>query len=337
MPNPTNPSHRKRQTVVLADPRGTRRDRMASRCGTHLVVQAASLTEVYPLAEELAPDILAVAADFLAEPGFETVIRLADMLGSRLVVYHAEGEPVLKSPHRRRVDQIALHPQDGVETLVARLTEPQLHLDKSAAQYLLPELILIGASPGGIASVEAVLAAFPSDCPPTMVVQHIRDGFVAGLVQRLNRRCLPRVVEARDGMPLARGTVYFAAESHRHLTVAPGTSPCCALVPGPERHGHRPAVDPLFESAVPMGPKVAAALLTGMGRDGAEGLGALRRAGAFTISQDRESSAVWGMPRAAIEIGAASGVLPCDGIGPALLDRRQAGRALASGVRSDVD
>lgn len=335
MPYSPPPTPRHRRKVVIADPRDPRRSRMASQCGPHLVVEAASLSEVYPLAEELAPDILAIAADFLGEPGFETVIRLADLLGSQLVVYHTEGEPLLKSPHRRRVDQVTLGPRDGVEALVQRLFEPRARPEQGAEQYLLPELILIGASTGGIASVEAVLAAFPSDCPPTLVVQHIRDGFVAGLVQRLNRRCLPRVVEARDGQALARGTVYFAAESRCHLTVASGHPPSCALVAGPERHGHRPAVDPLFESAVPMGPKVAAALLTGMGRDGAEGLAALRRAGAFTNSQDRDLSTVWGMPRAAIEIGAASVVLPCDAIGPALLDRRQsvpAGRRVQTDV-----
>lgn len=180
-------------------------------------------------------------------------------------------------------------------------------------------MILIGASTGGIAAIETVLSAFPADCPPTLVVQHIRDGFVPGLVRRLDNCCRPRVVEAMDGLRLRRGTVFFAADTTRHLTVTGLSAPRCTLLDAPPRHGHRPAVDPLFESAQSWARQVSAAVLTGMGADGAAGLAALRRAGAHTIAQDRQSSVVWGMPRAAVEAGGAAEVLPLDRIGAALL------------------
>jgi two-component system chemotaxis response regulator CheB len=226
---------------------------------------------------------------------------------------------------------VPLRTGDGVDDLLARLADPRTHLDPGTADSRLPDMILIGASTGGIAAIETVLASFPADCPPTLVVQHIREGFVSGFVQRLNTRCRPRVVEATDGDRLCRGTVYLAADAERHLVVAGQTTPRCQLLAAAPRHGHRPAVDPLFESALPLARGVAAALLTGMGSDGAQGLGALRQAGAHTIAQDRETSIVWGMPRAAVERGAAAQVLPIDRIGAALLSGVAASSARLAG------
>jgi len=141
------------------------------------------------------------------------------------------------------------------------------------------------------------------------------------------------VVLAAEGDALKRGTVYFASDSNRHLMIKGMSGTRIALVDGPPRNGHRPAVDSLFDSALPWASRVTAALLTGMGQDGAAGLGALRRAGAHTIAQDQATSIVWGMPRAAVEAGAASEVLPIDRIGHALLARReQDHRPLARGM-----
>lgn len=307
------------RVVIVVDARTLRRQQLARRPGGHRVVEAASLSEVFPLAEEMEPDVLAISADFLIEPEFEGVIRLAEMLGSRLFLYAADGRAPVRSPLRHRVVCVPLETGDSIDDLLSRLANPRSHLSADAGRIVLPELILIGASTGGIAAIEAVLTTFPTDCPPTLVVQHIRDGYVPGLVQRLNNRCRPRIVAATDGLPLRRGTIHFAADAERHLVVAGKAAPRCALVPLPPCHGHRPAVDPLFESAVPWGPQVSAALLTGMGTDGALGLGALRRAGAHTIAQDRATSTIWGMPRAAVESGAAVSVLPLDRIGASLL------------------
>lgn len=308
-----------RSRVLLADPQTGRRRQLVRSPLRSAVVEAASLNEVYPIAEEMAPDIIALSADFLAEPEVEGVFRLAKLMRMSIFLYAGEGRiPVgtsLRSPPRC----LRLHNTDRLDDLLDRFARPETGMTEVSVTKQSPELVLIGASTGGIAAIETVLMAFPPDCPPTLVVQHIRDGFVTGLVQRLNLRCRPRVVAATDDLPLRRGTIYFAADAARHLTLSGRSSPRCALVDSAPCQGHRPAVDPLFRSAVGLGGRVSAALLTGMGTDGAEGLGALMRAGAYTIAQDQATSIIWGMPGAAVDAGAATDVLPLDWIGPALL------------------
>ncbi len=186
--------------------------------------------------------------------------------------------------------------------------------------------IVIGASTGGVEALYTVLAAFPADCPPVFVVQHMRPGFVEAFVAGLNRNCAPKVVLAEDRMFAMDGHVYVAPPGETHLVLA-----CSQATAGGERviinrlmesapvHGHRPAADRLFQSAAALPCKPAAALLTGMGRDGAEGLLDIRRAGGPTIAQDRETCVVYGMPKAAQELQAADRILPLPAIGAALL------------------
>jgi two-component system chemotaxis response regulator CheB len=320
-----NPIHgegrttRQRPVVLLADPQTARRRRLLRGPLRHDVIEAASLNEIYPTAEEVVPDVLAMSADFLIEPEMEGVIRLADMLGTTVFLYAEQGASPIRSILRDRLRTVPMGPNDRIHDLLARTTERQAVPEQMRDAAPLPDLVLIGASTGGIAAIETVLMAFPADCPPTLVVQHIRDGFVPGLVHRLNMRCRPRVVAAAHALPLHRGTIYFAADAERHLTVSGPAAPRCALVAKGPHQGHRPAVNPLFESALPWGDRVSAALLTGMGTDGATGLGALRQVGAHTIAQDRATSIIWGMPGAAVAAGAAATVLPIDRIGPALL------------------
>jgi two-component system chemotaxis response regulator CheB len=180
-------------------------------------------------------------------------------------------------------------------------------------------LIVIGASTGGVSAIETVLTDFPRDCPPTLVVQHIRAGFIEGMIARLDARCAPRIAAAQDGQALRRGEVLVAADSDRHLVLQGKDAPRIRLLEGAPRHGHRPSVDALFESVAPLGRVVSAALLTGMGADGADGMGRIRAAGGATIAQDEASCVVYGMPRVAVEAGAASRVLPLGRIAGALL------------------
>ena len=310
---------RQRLVILVADPSAARRRHLVRGPLRHDVLQAASLNEIYPTAEEAVPDILAMSAEFLAEPEVEGVIRLADMLGTTVFLFAEQGTAPIRSPLRDRLRLVVITPNDRIDDLLARHSDRQSTAAEIAAEIRLPDLVLIGASTGGIAALETVLMAFPADCPPTLVVQHIRDGFVPGLVHRLNMRCRPRVMEAQHAMPLHRGTIYFAADAERHLTVSGKATPRCTLLATAPCHGHRPAVDPLFDSALSWGDGVSAALLTGMGTDGASGLGSLRKAGAHTIAQDRATSIVWGMPGAAVAAGAAAAVLPLEKIGPALL------------------
>lgn len=182
-----------------------------------------------------------------------------------------------------------------------------------------PSIVGIGASTGGPQALEMVLGCLPADFPlPLMCVQHIAGGFMQGLVNWLAGSCRIRVRTAIEGaMPLA-GTAYFPPDGH-HLEIDEvGAFRCSgALPPG----GHRPSVDIAFSSlARRYGATVAGVLLTGMGQDGAQGLLDIARAGGLTIAQDEASSVVFGMPRRAIELGAARHVLPLDQIGPALCD-----------------
>ena len=179
-------------------------------------------------------------------------------------------------------------------------------------------ILCLGASTGGIGVLDRILPALPADCPPTLVVQHIIGRFTEGLVRRLDSICAARVVAAADGDALRRGTIYFAPGAEAHLLVDP-VGLRCRLVEGPPQTGHRPSVDALFQSVARLRRPVGAALLSGMGSDGALGLLAIRKAGGYTIAQDEPSCTVYGMPRAAVALGAVDASLPPDRIAEALL------------------
>ena len=166
-------------------------------------------------------------------------------------------------------------------------------------------IVFIGASTGGVEALKALLVGLPADCPPTLVTQHMPPRFTAGFAERLNRECPMTVSEAAAGDVIEPGHVYIAPGSH-HLEIArAGSQFVCRLSDTPPVSGHRPSVDVLFRSAAHVVGKLAiGVILTGMGKDGAEGLLELRQSGAITLGQDEESSLIYGMPRAAFERGA---------------------------------
>jgi two-component system chemotaxis response regulator CheB len=175
-----------------------------------------------------------------------------------------------------------------------------------------PELVVVGASLGGPRALATILRRLPASFPlPLVVVQHIADGFTEGLASWLDQETKLRVSEAVHGEPLRAGRVLLAP-SGRHLLVGRGHA---QLSEAPPVDTFRPSVTPLFASAARhYGRRVCGVLLTGMGRDGADGLKAIKDQGGTTLVQDEASSAVFGMPRAAIELGAADRVLPLDDI-----------------------
>lgn len=179
--------------------------------------------------------------------------------------------------------------------------------------------IVIGASTGGVEALYTVLAGLPKDCPPTFVVQHMRPNYVEGFVAGLNRACCATVAMAADREPARTGYIYVAPPGDYHLELAGQSALIMRLVQSPPVQGHRPAADRLFQSAAQLPRPPAAALLTGMGRDGAEGLLCIRHAGGPTIAQDEATSIVYGMPRAARDINAADHILPLPAIAGALL------------------
>lgn len=180
-------------------------------------------------------------------------------------------------------------------------------------------VVVIGASTGGPKALQTVLAGLPKDfSAPIVVVQHIAEGFVAGMVEWLSATCRLPIVLARHGQRLQSGEVVVASDG-MHLLVDEEQRVIQTDLP---QTPQRPSVDVTMESvAQSVGRRAIGVLLTGMGRDGALGMAAIRRAGGYTIAQDEATSAIFGMPKAAIEMGAVVEVLPVEQIAPALLVR----------------
>lgn len=167
------------------------------------------------------------------------------------------------------------------------------------------KIIFVGASTGGTEAIKEFLLGIPADCPPILIVQHMPESFTASFARRLDSLCAPRVIEAQGNEKIEPGTVYIAP-GHSHLLIRRGNSGFLTeLAPTPPVNRHRPSVDVLFDSAAALvGRKAVGVILTGMGKDGAQGLLRLRQAGARTFGQDEASCVVYGMPREAFLIGA---------------------------------
>ena len=190
--------------------------------------------------------------------------------------------------------------------------------EPAAALGMLPGIVVIGASTGGPMALRELLAELPASfVPPIVVVQHIPAFFTSVLAAQLNRHCRLPVREAEDGEILAPGIVYVAPGG-LHLMLQTGLR--ISLQKGQERPGeHCPSIDVAMESAARLfGARITGVLLSGMGADGAAGLLAIRRHGGRTFAQDESSSVVFGMPKRAIELGAALSVESPAAIGAAL-------------------
>ena len=170
-------------------------------------------------------------------------------------------------------------------------------------------LILIGASTGGTQAIESLLTRLPADAPPMLIVQHMPASFTKAFAARLNDVCALHVAEAKGGEALQAGHVYVAPGGHHMVAERVGARLHVGLRGGPPVHYQRPAVDVLFLSAAKLRHvRMVGIVLTGMGHDGAEGLLALRQAGAQTIAEDEQSCVVYGMPKEAIARGGAQHV-----------------------------
>jgi two-component system chemotaxis response regulator CheB len=187
--------------------------------------------------------------------------------------------------------------------------------------WKLGHFVAIGASTGGTQAIEQILRQLPADFPPVVATQHIPVGFSAAFAERLNGCCAMRVSEAREGDVLRPGHAYIAPGSqHMQVIKQAAGGYAVRLHDGPKVHYQRPAVDELFFSAAKLaGSPAIGILLTGMGKDGAEGLLALKNAGCHTIVQDEATCVVFGMPREAILLGAAEDVRPLPAIAAALM------------------
>lgn len=179
--------------------------------------------------------------------------------------------------------------------------------------------IVIGASTGGPRALSTLM---PALCPlvemPILIVQHMPPDFTKSLAESLARQTRGNVIEASDGLELQNRTVYIAPGGRHLLVRGPGVMPRIGITDQPPENGCRPSADPLFRAAAALfGSEVLALILTGMGRDGTIGLGAIKRAGGYVIAQDEASSVVWGMPGSAVHAGVVDEVLPLEQIAKA--------------------
>jgi two-component system chemotaxis response regulator CheB len=180
-------------------------------------------------------------------------------------------------------------------------------------------IVAIGSSTGGVEALMTILSAFPATCPPTVITQHMPATFTRSFAERLDRVSGAKVAEAWDGARLAPGHVYLAPGGEAHLEISGTTHLACRLRTDGPVSGHRPSVDVLFESVARLNRPALGVILTGMGRDGAQGLLSMRQAGARTLGQDESSCVVYGMPRAAHEIGAVEKQSPLARMSSAIL------------------
>lgn len=183
------------------------------------------------------------------------------------------------------------------------------------------KIIAIGASTGGTDAIKEVLTKLPSNSPPVVIVQHMPQNFTKAFAQRMNEICQVEVKEAVDGEYLATGKVLIAP-GNQHMEIRrSGINYYVTLFDGPMMFHQRPAVEILFNSVAKYaGQNAVGAILTGMGKDGAQGLLNMRKAGANTIAQDERSCIVFGMPKEAIDLGAAQVIKPLQSIAQTLLD-----------------
>lgn len=164
-------------------------------------------------------------------------------------------------------------------------------------------ICLLGGSTGAVDALEQILLRFPENCPPTLITQHMPEPFLISFAARLNQLVLPNVSLAKDGQELSPGHVLIAPGGETHLNIIPGKVLKVSLLKGGPVSGHRPSVDSMMLSAVEAAPNIVAGILTGMGRDGAEGMQKLREGGARTIGQSQETCVVFGMPKMAGQLG----------------------------------
>jgi two-component system chemotaxis response regulator CheB len=327
--------------VLVADDSGLFRDVLSRVIGAdpgfQVVAVAADGNAAARLARELRPDVITMDLNMPDADGFSGIARImaetptpimvltgnkaevvgfkALSLGALDILEKPEGQADLEAYGAELRSRLRL--LSGVKVIrhLRGLRERRLPLPPGTGRRL--DVVAIGASLGGPRALATLLRGLPASFPVGIaVVQHIADGFTEGLAGWLSQECSLQVREAVDGEPLRPGQVLLAP-SGRHLLVGEGQ---VRLSDGPPVDTFKPSVTPLFLSAArAYGGRACGVILTGMGHDGAAGLKVLHDAGGATLAQDEASSAVFGMARAAIDLGAVDRVLPLEDIARTLV------------------
>ncbi|MCC1492052.1 chemotaxis protein CheB [Cognatishimia sp. F0-27] len=307
--------------------------KLKSQPKLNVLAQTRSLMATYNDVERLQPDIVIIDNSFVTQPEFKVMHRLFESIdirwlafASKMQYYSQTFDPqptdadLFTLPYNLEVNQLL----QGIYSITKSKRSPiyrETCGEKIGQGYTGKNdgLILIGASTGGVEATITILQHWSMTSPATLLVQHTSSGFGTSLVSLLSKQCSATVSLCTSRTMPRPGNVYVVAGLEHHVAFDHLRRKELAPVSTDAVCGHRPSIDVLFKSAVPFAQEVSAVILTGMGRDGADGLRALRSAGARTIAQDEATSVVYGMPRAAAQIGAADRILPIDKIGPALL------------------
>ncbi len=211
----------------------------------------------------------------------------------------------------------------GVKASAGKIKKPQpIQSSEARLKQTTKKLIAIGSSTGGTKALEAILPVLPPNLPGIVIVQHMPPVFTKSFADRLDTVCNVDVKEAENGDWVRPGQVLLAPGNYHMLIEKKGAKYYTKIKQGPPVHHHRPSVDVMFNSvAKSVGVNATGVILTGMGKDGAKGLLAMKEKGAHTIGQDKDSCVVYGMPRVADEIGAVSETLPLSEIAEAIVTR----------------
>jgi two-component system chemotaxis response regulator CheB len=268
-----------------------------------------------------------VMVSTLTERGAETTLRALELgavdfvakprIGISQGLHDAAGEIVekIRAAARARVRRLAPVGRDGEPP------RPSVPARRAGLSRGTERLVAIGASTGGTEAIREILVAMPPDCPAIVITQHMPPGFTRSFASRLDRLCRIQVKEGEPDERVLTGHAYIAPGGTQMRVVRSGSDYVLEVTDEPPVNRHKPSVDVLFRSVAHCaGANAVGIILTGMGRDGADGLREMREGGSWTIAQDEATCIVYGMPREAVAAGAAAVVLPLPRIADALLE-----------------
>lgn len=317
---------------------------LSGKSNIEVIGYAVNATDAIKKTQELHPDVMTLDVEMPGMSGIELLKKLLPIHHVPVILVSSLNLRVFDALAAGAVDFVrkpdgSLSKAEFINTLTqkivvaayakvrtvpgraARQNQPVGNVALLGPKLTLDQMVIgLGASTGGTEATLEVMKRLPADIPAMVIVQHMPVGFTKMYAERLDRLCAMEVREAVDGDELRRGLALVAPADFQCRVVRVGNRYRVSCKPGDKVSGHRPSVDVLFQSmADTVKSKMVGIIMTGMGHDGSDGLLAMRRAGAYTIGQDKESSVVYGMPMVAFDIGAVMTQASCENIAGVLI------------------